>query len=200
MNPLLIGGILIFLYLLSLMRRAQLPAFSFILGSIGLFFILIAYSDPYWIWFFTHAVVKAVQGFGNLTGLCGVMSQYGIVHILTEQGSVLMSVDYECSGIIETMAFVALLTFFPAYRPAERLFYGAIGVLWIYLANVLRLCLVVVIVHFFGPSSFYLAHTILGRLLFYALVIILYYNVFTYSQMARGLYYRIRPDKEDESK
>lgn len=188
MNPLLLLGTIIWIYVLSVLRRAHLPAYFFIVGSVGLFFILIALGDPYWVWFFTHAVIAAINGLGQLTGMCDVMSQYGIVHILSENATTLLTIDYECSGIIETTAFVALVVFFPAYSAPERTFYALFGILWIYLDNVLRLTIVITIIHFFGPEAFFMAHTIIGRLVFYVLVIILYYNVFTYTQMARGLY------------
>jgi hypothetical protein len=51
MNSLLLFGIIIWIYLLSVLKRAKLTAFSFIVGSVGLFFILMAISSPYWIWF-----------------------------------------------------------------------------------------------------------------------------------------------------
>lgn len=37
----------------------------------------------------------------------------------------------------------------------------------------------------FGNESYYMAHTIVGRLLFYALSIILYFYVFTRAQIRR---------------
>ncbi len=63
-----------------------------------------------------------------------------------------------------------------------------LGTLWIYVANVIRLASVIVIVHFGGGNLFFIAHSIVGRLVFYVLVIILYYDVFTYSQLSQGLY------------
>lgn len=190
MNPWLLLGILVWLYILSVLKRVQLPAYFFIVGSIGLFFIIITLSSPYWVWFFTHAVIKAIQGFGNLTRMCQVMPKYGIVHILSQNATTMLTIDYECSGIIETTAFIALIAFFPNYSRREHVFYALLGIIWIYLDNVLRISIVVTIVHFFGPQSFFLAHTIIGRLVFYVLVIMLYYNVFTYSQLARGIYAR----------
>ncbi len=56
------------------------------------------------------------------------------------------------------------------------------------MANLIRLFTVVSIVHFGGGELYYLAHAIIGRMVFYVLVIALYYNVFTYSQLARGIY------------
>lgn len=188
MSIYLILGFLIWLYLISVLKRAQVPAFYFIVGSAGLFFILIALSDPYWVWFFTHAVINGVRWVGTVTGMCTIMSHYGLVSINNPFNPLTMTIDYECSGIIETTAFVSLVAFFPLFNHHERVFFGLLGLLWIYLANVLRLAIVIVLVHFSGGQIFFFGHAILGRLVFYILVIVLYYNVFTYSQISRNFY------------
>lgn len=188
MNIKILLGIVIWLYGLSVLKRAWLSAFYFIVGSAGLFFILTAISRPYWVWFFTHAVIHGVAFFGTLSHWCTIMFKMGLVYITNTGNPVVMSIDYECSGIIETCAFVALVVFFPMYQRKEKVFYAVFGVLYIYAINVLRLVVVIIIVHFGGGETFFLAHSVIGRLLFYVLVIALYYNVFTYSQLARGIY------------
>lgn len=192
MSIYLIIGIPIWLYLLSVLKRAHVPAFFFIVGCAGLFFILIGLSDPYWVWFFTHAVINGVRWFGEWTGMCEIMNHYGLVSINNPTSPLVMSIDYECSGIIETTAFVSLVVFFPIFNRYERVFFGLLGVLWIYVANVLRLAIVIIIVHFQGGGAFFLAHSIIGRLVFYVLVIALYYNVFTYSQISHSIYLSFR--------
>ncbi len=154
----------------------------------GSFFILITLSDPYWIWFFTHAVIDGVKWVGEVTGMCEVMTRYGLVNINNPTYPVTMTIDYECSGIIETTAYIGMVAFFPMYNSVERVFFGVVGTLWIYGANVIRLTIVVIIVHLFGGGQYYLAHTIVGRLVFYTLVIAMYYNVFTYTQVSHSLY------------
>ena len=188
MNIKILLGIVIWLYGLSVLKRARLSAFYFIVGSAGLFFILTAISRPYWVWFFTHAVIHGVALFGTLSRWCTIMFKMGLVYITNTGNPVVMSIDYECSGIIETCAFVALVVFFPMYQRKEKVFYAVFGVLYIYAINVLRLVVVIIIVHFGGGETFFLAHSVIGRLLFYVLVIALYYNVFTNSQLARGIY------------
>ncbi|MDG5112319.1 hypothetical protein P8T56_01915 [Companilactobacillus pabuli] len=56
----------------------------------------------------------------------------------------------------------------------------------------LRLALIIIIVHFAGGSAFFIGHSIVGRMVFYILVIALYYNVFTYSQISHSLYQNFR--------
>lgn len=187
MNGLLLLCIIIWLYIISVLKRANLTAYYFIFGSIGLFFILIALSNPYWIWFFTHSVITGVNLF-SITDLFHIYTKYGLVYINNAISPVTMSIDYECSGIIETCAFLAMITFFPVYSPQKRLDWGLIGIIWIYLANIIRLFVVIAIVHFLGSDYYFVAHSILGRLVFYILIICLYYKAFTSSQIRINLY------------
>lgn len=188
MNSFLLLGIIIWIYMLSVLKRAKLTAFSFIVGSVGMFFILMALSMPYWIWFFTHAVINGVDWLGSITHMSRCFPKYGIVYINNNLNPVTMTIDYECSGIIETAAYTSLLAFYPTYSRQEKVFYLVFGALWIYLSNIIRLMIVILMVHFGGASLFYLAHSILGRIVFYFLVITLYYNVFTYSRLSQGIY------------
>lgn len=181
-------GTVVWLYALSVLKRARLSAYFFIVGSAGLFFILTSISHPYWIWFFTHAVIHGVAFFNEFAHWSTIMYHTGLVYITNGTNPVIMSIDYECSGIIETCAFVSLVAFFPTYQRKEKVFYALFGIAYIYAINVLRLCVVVAIVHFGGGQTFFLAHSVMGRLIFYVLVIALYYNVFTYSQLAQGIY------------
>ena len=189
MSVYLIIGIVIWIYVLSLLKRTQLAAFSFIWGSVGLFFILIAFSNRYWIWFFTQAVMKGVGWIGNLTQMSSTLPKYSIISIINANSPVNMVIDYECSGVIETLAFLSLVFFFPIYSRYEKLFFSLLGVFWIYLANVIRLLLIIIIVHFNGGQSFFIAHSLVGRFVFYVLVIALYYLVFTSSQLSHNIYY-----------
>ncbi|KRL42310.1 MAG: exosortase family protein XrtG [Liquorilactobacillus nagelii] len=190
MNPYLIIGSILWVYILSLLKRAKLTAFFFIWGSIGLFFILIALSDPYWIWLATHLVTRTTGWLGSLVNMSQTMIHYNIISIFNATEPINMTIDYECSGIIETLAFWSLVIFFPIFNRYEKLFFGIIGALWIYLANLVRLMLIIILIHFLGGQYFFVVHSILGRLVFYILAITLYYNVFTYSQLVKSIYTR----------
>ena len=106
-------GAVVWLYALSVLKRSKLYAFFFIVGSVGLFFILITLSDHYWIWFFTHDVMHGIGWLGQLTHMSEIMPKYGLVSIYNSTSPVTMMIDYECSGIIETTAFVSLVVFLP---------------------------------------------------------------------------------------
>ena len=198
MNPLILLGILVWIYLLSVLKRSGITSFYFLLGSVGLFFIIIALSKPYIVWLLTQAVINGINTITGTMGMTHSFVKYGILYISNPGSPVTMSIDYECSGIIESAAFIGLVTFYPVYARKEKLFYSLMGVIYIYLANIIRIFIVVVLVHFGGSSVFFMAHSIIGRIIFYCLVIILYYNVFTYSQVSqsKGLYERISLKKK----
>ncbi|GAJ27502.1 membrane protein [Liquorilactobacillus sucicola DSM 21376 = JCM 15457] len=192
MSVYLIIGTIIWVYGLSLLRRTKLAAFSFIWGSVGLFFILITLSNRYMIWLFTQAVMRGVGWIGEVAKMSTNLTRYSIISIANASSPVNMVIDYECSGVIETLAFLSLVFFFPMYSRYEKLFFSVLGMLWIYLANILRLLLIIIIVHFSGGQFFFVAHSLLGRLFFYVLVIALYYLVFTSSQLSHSIYFAFR--------
>ncbi|MFT8469926.1 MAG: exosortase family protein XrtG [Oenococcus sp.] len=185
-TSLILIGTLIWVYLLSVFKRAKLTAFYFILGSIGLFFILIALSRPYGVWLLSSLVTWGTGILGSLTGMFSTFYRENLIEIANTHHTILMFVDYECSGIIETTAFWGLVAFYPVYSRKERSLIAVGGALWIYLANILRLFVVATLIYFFGGQAFFWAHSILGRLFFYILVIILYYNVFTKAHIIKN--------------
>ncbi|MGO1225009.1 MAG: exosortase family protein XrtG, partial [Leuconostoc falkenbergense] len=48
---------------------------------------------------------------------------------------------------------------------------------------IVRLTFVATSLHLFGSDSFFLAHSILGRLLFYVLMLTFYFTIFTRGQL-----------------
>lgn len=182
---LLISGV-IWLYALSVFKRAKLPAFYFIVGSVGLFFILFFFSKPYFIWIMARAVTFGVSLVAHPLNLATVYSDHGLIAINNGFNAITMSIDYECSGVIETAAFWALLAFYPMYQAKEKVVLALLGFLWMYVANVIRLILIVLIVHTFGVNYFFLAHSIIGRIVFYIFAVFFYYKVFTYGYLEKN--------------
>lgn len=185
MKLLIILIALVWIYLLSVLHRAKLTFFKFLVGSVGLFLLMMLTIRSVLTQPLAQAVTAVTGLFGDWTGMFRAYYQYAILFINHAGESISLYVDYECSGIIELMAFIALLAFFPLYRLSEKIVVGIGGVLWIFASNVLRLLLVCTIVYFFGNNAFFFAHAIFGRILFYGLTIILYFHVFTRSQILR---------------
>lgn len=185
MTAVVIAALLIWVYLLSVMRRAGLTFFKFLLGSVGLFLFLMIILQAYVTVPLSRAVAAVTGAFGDLTGMFYSYYQYSLIFIEHGAESISLYIDYECSGVIELLAFTSLLWFFPLYSTLEKLVINITGIAWIFFSNVLRLTVICAMVYFFGNDIFFFAHAIFGRIIFYGLSIVLYFYVFTRSQIIR---------------
>ncbi|MEE3393715.1 MAG: exosortase family protein XrtG [Lachnospiraceae bacterium] len=177
--------LIIWIYVLSVMKRGRLTFWYFLTGSVGLFLFMIVFVQDPMTPVLSHAVTMAAGIVGKLTGTFYSYYQYSLLFVNHGTETITLVIDYECSGVIEMMAYLALLVFFPVYNIIEKFVTGAFGILWIFVSNVLRIVIIAFMVHFGGNDIFFLAHAVVGRLVFYALTITLYFYVFTRSQIIR---------------
>lgn len=177
--------ILIWLYVLHVCKRAELKYWRFLIGCFGLFIILIVMIRPV-LQPLLSQMVTAISGlFGSLTGTFSAYFKYGVLFVESASESITLQIDMECSGIIEIAVYVSLITFFQVYSRNERIIVGILGVVFIVLANSIRIIVICEIIHFFGPGAYYVSHSLIGRVVFYALSVVLYFYVFTKPHIVR---------------
>lgn len=186
MNPILIALIIaVWLFVLAALRRAGLHAWHFLWGSMGLFVIMMITIEP----IATKPLARVVSALAGAVGSIGdtftAYFKYGIIFIATPTGSLTLTVDFECSGIIEVMAFLSLLAFFDVYTVPEKILVGVSGFCAIILCNAIRITMICLAVHFFGLNAYYVMHTFVGRLFFYGASVLLYFYVFTKPQVIK---------------
>lgn len=183
--PVYIICILLWLYILYVLKCCKLNAWYFFVGSVGLFIVMMVFLRPV----LTEPlarIVAAIAGIaGKLSGMFTAYFKYGIIFIDSMNATITLQIDLECSGILEIMAFLALLAFFKVYSIAERFFVGALGVIAIILANALRIIVICFMIALGGVNVYYVAHGIVGRLVFYVATVLLYFYVFTKPQIIR---------------
>ncbi|MCB5825725.1 exosortase family protein XrtG [Weissella cibaria] len=178
----LFGGA--WLYVLSVLKRIGWSAAYVVLGVVGTFFIIISLANNNVISFLMRLNTSGAGVVGMLTGFYTVAPTLGIIHIVSGQSAINLFITYECSALIELAAYIALVLFFPFFKNLQqRLKLLGFGVIYLLLANMLRLTVTALIIHFLGLPSLIWAHVIVGRLIFYVLTIILYFYVFTRSQV-----------------
>ncbi len=185
MNILVILFAITWIYILTVLSRSKLDFWKFCWGSVGLFILMMVWLQPIVLDSLTKAVASVSGILGGLTHMYSSYFQYGILFISNYGSSISLYIDYECSGIIEIMAFTALLWFFNVYSFYEKIVVNIFGFIWIFIANVIRIFIICALIYFFGNNIFYFAHTIFGRLVFYAFSIALYFLVFTKSHIIR---------------
>ena len=64
-----------------------------------------------------------------------------------------------------------------ALRELQRL--AAAGTAAIFIANIIRMFIVIEVLHYWGKNSIFIAHTIIGRAIFFIIVILIYWYVIT---------------------
>ncbi len=180
----LLFGIL-WVLLLRAMGKAELHFWRFLTGSVGMFLLLFFLMQPILTEPLGHCVAAIAGVFGNLTGTFSPYFRYGVLFIETVDGAMTLQIDFECSGIVEIIAYLSLLTFYRVYTRNERVILTIVGIGGIILANVLRIIVICEMIHFGGTGVYYVAHSLVGRLVFYVLSVLLYFYVFTKPQIIR---------------
>lgn len=181
-------GIIVFLLwliLIRILRKSGLKFWKFLVGALGLFLILFIFVQPL-ITSYLSQIVALIASFpGKALGFFEAYYRYGTIFVDSADGAMTLQIDLECSGIIEIMAFASLLSFFDVYSIYERVVVGVMGTIAIVISNALRICIICMMIHWKGSGIYYIAHTIVGRMVFYALSIILYFYVFTKPQIIK---------------
>lgn len=169
----------LWVWLLRVLRKAGLKFWRYLLGSCGIFLILLILVRP-WLVLPLARLIAAIAGiFGKVTGFYQAYYRYGVIFIESLNGAITVNIDLECSGFIEISAFISLLSFYGIYNIPERIYIGVVGTLYTMLTNALRIAVICTMIHFLGTDYYYVAHTIVGRIVFYVLQVILYFFIFT---------------------
>jgi len=102
-----------------------------------------------------------------------------VLVVVGRVGWTVIEVGIECSGLLEMVAFAALLLFYPGLGLIRRTGLMVVGLLATYVINILRLLLIIAFLHWGGKDVIFLAHTVVGRGVFFVLVVAVYWFVFT---------------------
>ncbi len=173
------------IYILTVFKRRKLEFYYFLLGSIGTFLFAFALLKGIMTEILTTMTCFLTGLLGNALGIFKAYTTHSILFVENADGPISLYVDFECGGVIEILVFISLIFFFAVYNLKEKICISLVGIVWIIAANIIRLFSICLIINQFGNESYYVAHTIVGRLIFYALSIILYFYVFTRAQIRR---------------
>ncbi len=197
-TKLIIFIVLVIIWLLNLriFYKVKNQAAFITIGMGGLFILMMIFLRPIATMPLARIVAALAGLFGRVTGFFSAFFKYGIIFVETQGGSMTLQIDFECSGIIEIMVYIAILAFFKVYTISERAILSAVGVIYIILANALRIIIIATMIHFGGEQMYYIAHTYVGRIFFYAATVVLYFYVFTKSQVVRMKVGSFSYDKE----
>lgn len=171
--------LILWVFILRILNKSKLNFWHYIIGSAGAFILMLIFLEPVLMQPLSRIVALLASIPGKIAGIYSAHYKYGVIFVQSSVGAISLKIDFECSGIIEIMAYVALLLFYRVYTVYERIYVGVLGVIAIVLANALRITIICLMIYFGGIDMYYIAHTFVGRFVFYALSVILYFYVFT---------------------
>ena len=109
MNMFFVIVLVLWIYILTVLKRGKLDFWYFITGSIGLFVFMLIKIEPVVLAPLQKSVSAVAGMFGDMTGIYEGYFNKNIVFISTGDANLSMYIDYECSGIVEMLAFLSLL-------------------------------------------------------------------------------------------
>jgi exosortase family protein XrtG len=172
----------VWLTVAAILRRHRIWPFYYVWGAVGFTFILVLFFQgsllEYQVEYQTGMIVHRLLRCLDIVTYVFDKAP-GTLLVLIKMDKSWTTIDIESSGLLELGIFLGLVLFYPAYRPASRLLFALAGIASIYLFNFLRLVLVVVAIYCGGRNMSFVAHTLFGRLVFFVLIVVLYWYVFT---------------------
>ena len=165
-------------------HRNWLP--YYIIGSVGSAFLIIGLGRTLFLLETTLRSLTA-QSVHQIAGLVGVTTQVfpavpGALMVLVvpqEMGWTELNVGVESSGLLEIGVISGMVGFYPGWSLRKRLKIIALGVGATYLANLVRISFIVATLHWGGKEWLFISHTILGRLIFFALMVAIFWLIFS---------------------
>ncbi|MBC7076453.1 MAG: exosortase family protein XrtG [Syntrophomonadaceae bacterium] len=184
-DKLLITGIcLVWLAMVFFFYYNKIWVLYYICGSVGLCCILVLLSRGSYIEYFLARQTSSIlhyllSCFGIVTYIFDRAPGTLLVLIKVDASWTTITMDIENSGLLELCIFGGLILFYPLYRLAKKGLAAVVGLAGIYAANIIRLFVVILLINRFGRDMGYIAHTLIGRVLFFFLVVAVYWNLFT---------------------
>ena len=174
--------ILIWITLVMTLYRRKIWLFYFLVSTIGLSAILVFVSRNFintdiflaksiaeGIHLTTDLINIPTQVFEEAPGLLLVMV------VVQREGWTALHIGVESSGLLEISVLIGLISFYPGWNLKDRIWRIFVGVALTWFANLLRMLLIVLMLHFLGKEALIVAHTFLGKLVFFGMTIAIYW-------------------------
>ncbi len=182
-----VAAILATLWMLAVLffrlNRIWLP--YYITGSVGLAFLVIFIGrntpiEPA----LQTAVAQGVHLVADLFNIPtdtfeGTPGALLVLVISQDIGWTMLQVTVESSGLLESGVVFGMLMMYPAWSMRRRFSYVLLALALTYVANIVRLLVIVAALHFLGKDSLLVSHTIIGRAVFFLGVILIYWFLLT---------------------
>lgn len=122
---------------------------------------------------------RNIQSITNLLGYDVQVFEETTLLVPDQEGWVSMTIGIESSTLIEMAVCSGLILYYPGLSRRRRIASLMIGLSGTYILNLLRLFIIVFIITNWGRSSFVIAHALVGRVVYFIGVVVLYWYLLT---------------------
>jgi exosortase family protein XrtG len=177
--------IVVWLGMVYFFHRYRIWLLFYLVGSVGLAFILIFVGRELMLERGLEVVVaNLVHWVCNWAGIPTRMFQAApgallIMVVGQDIGWTIVQITIECSGLLETAAMLGMVLMYPGWPMRKRMLLAVTGSVAIFIANIIRLFIIIEVLHYVGKDSIFIAHTIAGRAIFFVIVVLIYWYVIT---------------------
>jgi exosortase family protein XrtG len=204
MNIWLVGLFIIWIGGVIFLRYYRVWLFYYILGTVGsaYWFSLVVRNawgvEPT----LAHSVAQTVHSISNFLGIptlifTGAPGVLLVLVVVQEIGWTVLQIGVESSGLLEISVLISLIAFYPGFSVPRKAITVLVGVIATWIANVMRILVIVVMLNQFGKDILVLAHTYIGKVVFFAFTIWIYWLLIT-SQTLRVLWQKYNPPTEQQ--
>lgn len=165
-------------------HRNWLP--YYIIGSVGLAFLIIGLGRTL---FPLETTLRSFTALSvhQMAELIGVTTKVfpavpGALMVLVvpqDSGWTVLNVGVESSGLLEIGVISGMVGFYPSWSLRKRMLTIAVGVVATYVANLVRISFIVTTLHWGGKDWLFISHTVLGRIIFFVLVVAIFWFIFS---------------------
>jgi exosortase family protein XrtG len=167
------------------LRKARKGLIAFLWGAFGFAAIIVlAAQIGGWNMPVGAAQASFLGKAANLFGFGLRIMPDGALVVPDPTGWSILYIGIECSALIESAIFAGLILFYPAMTSGERMGRLGLGLLLTFSLNILRLAVIILMIYILGKPYVPIAHAVVGRLVFFFGILVVYYQMLTIPTLA----------------
>jgi exosortase family protein XrtG len=184
--PLLVVLVLVWIAVVVFCRQYRIWILYYLVGTVGLAYLSVYIISKVLVFepILAHSVAIAVHDSLNFINIPTEIFQNApgvlLVLVVTQKvGWTVLQIGVESSGLLEICVLVSLVVFYPLWTWRKKVMMGLIGIAFTWFANVARMLLIALMLHFFGKEALVIAHTFIGKAFFFLVTIGIYWFLVT---------------------
>jgi exosortase family protein XrtG len=168
------------------LRYYRIWLFYYLLATVGcIYFLVIAARDLFGLE--EQLAASVAWTIHNIAEALGIPTRIfsgapGVLLVLVVVQSVgwtVLHIGVESSSLLEIGVLTSLLIFYPGWKLSRRVLSVVGGALAIWGANILRMLVIVIMLNRLGKDALVLAHTYIGKTVFFVLAIAIFWYLIT---------------------